>query len=57
MTVDVEDWFQVENLRSCYPQETWDVYDLRIEQNTHVLLDLFDAHHVQGLVLCSPAYI
>lgn len=42
LTIDVEDWFQVENLRSWVPVETWGRYALRVEQNTRRLLDLFD---------------
>lgn len=48
ITVDVEDWFQVENLRPAFPMETWDSCELRIEKNTHALLDLFDQHDVQA---------
>jgi polysaccharide deacetylase family protein (PEP-CTERM system associated) len=42
LTIDVEDWFQVENLRSCCPVSSWSSYELRVERNTHKLLDLFD---------------
>ena len=48
ITVDVEDWFQVENLRSLYPLETWDFQELRIERSTRLLLDVFDVNHVQA---------
>jgi polysaccharide deacetylase family protein (PEP-CTERM system associated) len=48
ITVDVEDWFQVENLRPAFPIEKWDSCELRVELNTHALLDLFDRHHVQA---------
>ena len=43
LTVDVEDWFQVENLRSCMPSSSWARQELRVEHNTHRLLDLFDS--------------
>jgi polysaccharide deacetylase family protein (PEP-CTERM system associated) len=43
LTIDVEDWFQVENFRPWIPFETWDQYELRVEKNTHRLLDLFDS--------------
>ncbi len=46
LTVDVEDWFQVENLRPHFPLNSWDSCKLRVEGNTHVLLDLFDRFHV-----------
>ena len=48
ITVDVEDWFQVENLRSVFPHETWDKCESRVERNTNILLDLFDEKHIQA---------
>ena len=48
ITVDVEDWFQVENLRSAFPIETWDSHELRLEKSTHQLLDLLDQHNFQA---------
>jgi polysaccharide deacetylase family protein (PEP-CTERM system associated) len=42
MSVDVEDWFQVENLRSVISRDRWDDYPLRVEDNTRRLLDVFD---------------
>ena len=46
LTIDVEDWFQVENFRPWIPFETWDQRDLRVEKNVHRLLDLFDSFEV-----------
>ena len=43
LTIDVEDWFQVENLRPHYPCATWNQQELRVERNTNQLLDLFDS--------------
>jgi len=43
LTIDVEDWFQVENFKPWIPFSTWDERELRVEKNTHRLLDLFDA--------------
>jgi polysaccharide deacetylase family protein (PEP-CTERM system associated) len=48
LTVDVEDWFQVENLRLHFPPHTWDSCEFRVEDNTHILLDLFDHFHVSA---------
>jgi polysaccharide deacetylase family protein (PEP-CTERM system associated) len=42
LTVDVEDWFQVENFRAVIPASSWSSRELRVETNTHNLLDLFD---------------
>jgi polysaccharide deacetylase family protein (PEP-CTERM system associated) len=43
LTIDVEDWFQVENFKPWIPFETWDQRELRVERNTHKLLNLFDS--------------
>ena len=48
LTIDVEDWFQVENFKPWIPFETWDQRELRIERNVHRLLDLFDTVQVAG---------
>jgi polysaccharide deacetylase family protein (PEP-CTERM system associated) len=42
ITIDVEDWFQVENFKPWIPFSTWDSRELRVEKNVHRLLDLFD---------------
>ena len=43
ITIDVEDWFHVENFKSLIPFETWDHQESRVERNIHRLLDLFDS--------------
>jgi polysaccharide deacetylase family protein (PEP-CTERM system associated) len=48
LTIDVEDWFQVENLRPNFPPNTWNRQEFRAEKNTHKILDLLDA-----IGLCS----
>lgn len=57
LTFDVEDWFQVENLRRCFPHSTWDGCELRVEASTQRVLDLLDEagegrsnHGAKGLV-------
>lgn len=42
VSVDVEDWFQAEAYAHLIPFDQWDSLDLRVEKNTHLLLDLFD---------------
>ncbi len=42
LTIDVEDWFQVENFKPWIPFSSWTDYKLRVEKNTHNLLNLFD---------------
>ncbi len=43
LTFDVEDWFQVENFKSYIPFSSWSSYELRVETNTHKILDLLDS--------------
>ena len=43
LTIDVEDWFQVENFKQWIPFSSWSSHELRVEKNTHRLLDLFDS--------------
>jgi polysaccharide deacetylase family protein (PEP-CTERM system associated) len=50
ITIDVEDWFQVENFKPWIPFSTWDSRELRVEKNTHRLLDLFDSCEVSQKV-------
>lgn len=48
VTVDFEDWFQVENLRACFPHEKWELCESRIERNAYKLLELFDLYGVRA---------
>lgn len=48
ITIDLEDWFQVENLRLAYPHDTWDLCDLRVTMNARILLDLLDRYNVRA---------
>jgi len=42
LSIDVEDWFQVENLKDCIAYSSWDSQIFRVEYNTHRILDLLD---------------
>jgi len=42
LTIDVEDWFQVENFKQCFPFSSWSKCEFRVEKNTRHLLDLFE---------------
>jgi polysaccharide deacetylase family protein (PEP-CTERM system associated) len=46
MSIDVEDWFQVENLKSVVARNTWDERELRVERNTDCMLELMAEHGV-----------
>jgi len=47
VTIDLEDWFQVENARSAYPVATWDSCELRVSLYTRILLDIFDYYNIR----------
>ncbi len=47
-TVDVEDYFQVENFAHRIDRRDWERYESRITANTRRLLALLDHHHVRG---------
>lgn len=40
MSIDVEDWFHVENLKAVIARDTWDERELRVERNTDRMLEL-----------------
>lgn len=44
LTVDVEEWFHVENLRPAAPPDSWPGLESRVEAQVERLLDLFDRH-------------
>ncbi|MEZ5989678.1 MAG: DUF3473 domain-containing protein [Planctomycetota bacterium] len=48
LTIDVEDWFQVLNLRSRIPRADWDGLPLRCDGPTRRILDLCDKHHAKA---------
>jgi polysaccharide deacetylase family protein (PEP-CTERM system associated) len=48
LSFDVEDWFQVENLRAVYPPDSWDRQELRIEIGTRRVLEILRAHRVKA---------
>ncbi|MFA5905878.1 MAG: polysaccharide deacetylase family protein, partial [Desulfobacula sp.] len=43
LTFDVEDWFQVENFKEYISFSTWNSFELRVEKNTHKILDFLDS--------------
>jgi len=48
LTVDVEDYFQVSAFADSIARADWDNHQLRVERNTHQLLDLFDEQDVKA---------
>lgn len=48
LTVDVEDYFHVSAFAKSISRNAWDKHPLRVEKNTHRLLDLFDDAQVKA---------
>lgn len=48
MTIDVEDWFQVENLKDVISRSSWDSCESRVVNNTNRMLDLLSASEVSA---------
>ncbi|MCZ6834436.1 MAG: DUF3473 domain-containing protein [Planctomycetota bacterium] len=47
MSIDVEDWFQVENLKSVIARDAWNECELRVERNTDRMLELMADRNVR----------
>ena len=48
LSFDIEDWFQVENLREKVKREEWDDKELRVVKNTHKLLSILDRYNTKA---------
>jgi len=48
LTFDVEDWFQVENLRSVVRVEDWDKYESRVGRNTVKILNMLKDNNIKA---------
>lgn len=48
MSIDVEDWFHVENLKSVISRAAWDRCELRVERNTMRIMEILDARKVSA---------
>jgi polysaccharide deacetylase family protein (PEP-CTERM system associated) len=48
MSIDVEDWFHVQNLRRVVPKEAWDAQQLRVEPTMDRMLELMAHANVRA---------
>lgn len=48
ITVDLEDWFQVENFKDYIHYSQWENKEYRFESNTRELLDIFYEHQIKA---------
>jgi polysaccharide deacetylase family protein (PEP-CTERM system associated) len=47
MSIDVEDWFQVENLKTVIARESWESCESRVERNTDRMLEILARREVK----------
>src|SRR5512137_2346253 len=48
LSVDVEDYFQVEAFASHVSRENWDIYESRVKENVENLLEIFDRYNAKA---------
>lgn len=48
ITIDVEEWFQVENLRSAFPKDIWENQMSTVVKNTKRILDILDTYNIKA---------
>ncbi|MFO7447589.1 MAG: DUF3473 domain-containing protein [Ignavibacteriaceae bacterium] len=48
LSVDVEDWFQVENLKQAIDKKSWDGSVSRVERNINLILDLLEKNEAKA---------
>jgi polysaccharide deacetylase family protein (PEP-CTERM system associated) len=52
LSVDLEDWFQVENLRDAIPRSSWENQESRIEKNVDKVLGILDEEDTKATFFC-----
>ncbi len=48
LSIDVEDWFQVENLKQAIDRKSWNSYESRVEKNINLILQLLDDRNTKA---------
>ena len=48
LTFDIEEWFQVENLRSVFPKDIWNTQNSTVYQNVSRILDVLEKFKIKG---------
>lgn len=48
LSFDIEDWFQVENLRSAVPRNQWEKKEFRVEANTNSILEILEENDIKA---------
>ena len=52
LTIDVEDWFQVESMRNKFPLSSWRCQKYRVEKNINKILLLFSEKNTKATFFC-----
>ncbi len=52
MSIDLEDWFQVENLRGAISRESWDEQPRRVVRNTETILEILERNDTTATFFC-----
>lgn len=52
MSIDVEDWFQVENLKAVVERSSWSERELRVQRNTERMLERLDERGIKCTFFC-----
>ena len=52
LTIDVEDWFNSENLSGYIKRESWENQQIRIEKNINNILIMLDDYSVKATFFC-----
>lgn len=52
VTIDVEDWFQVESMRGKFPIDTWESQQYRVERNVERILYLLEEKGASATFFC-----
>ena len=48
LSIDVEDWFQVENLKEAISNKSWDTQTSRVEKNVNLILEQLNQREVKA---------
>jgi polysaccharide deacetylase family protein (PEP-CTERM system associated) len=48
LSFDIEDWFQVENFKSCISRTDWDTSSLRVIENTELILRILETYNTKA---------
>ena len=57
LTIDVEDWFQVENMKGVITYNQWGSYKIRVVDNIKKILDVLDFFDIKATSLSWAGWL